>query len=74
MLPTIASYKPEERNQAIDEIKKFLRPGAQRTKGSGGLLPACGIMMKEERLQAKATVMPLPMLMAAGVQIPPDKG
>ena len=70
MLPTIASYKPEERNEAIDKIKAFLTPGAQKTKNAGGLLPACGIIMRNDRLQAKATVMPVPMLMAAGVQVP----
>jgi hypothetical protein len=73
LLPTIASYRPHERNEAIDKIKKFLQPGAQKTRGAGGLLPAIGITMKEDRLQAKATVMPVPMLMAAGVQIPKDK-
>lgn len=71
MLPTIASYTPEQRNDAIEKIKAFLIPGAQKTRGAGGLLPACGIILREDRLQAKCTVMPVPMLMAAGVTIPP---
>ena len=66
----MASYTPEERSAAIDLIKDFLTPGAQKTKGAGGLLPACGIQLRSDRLQAEATVMPIPMLMAAGVQIP----
>ena len=43
MLPTIASCTPEERNEAIEKVRQFLIPGAQKTRGAGGLLPACGI-------------------------------
>lgn len=73
-LPMIASYKPDSRNQAIDKIRAYLIPGAQKSKGSGGLLPALGIQLAFGRLSAKAQVMPLPMLMAAGVQVPVSKG
>jgi len=70
-LPMIASFTPERRNQAIEEIKNFLKPGAQKTKGAAGLLPACGIVLKEDRLHAKAYVLPVPILLAAGVKVPP---
>lgn len=70
MLPTIASYTPEKRNLAIEEIKNYLKPGAQTTKSASGLLPACGIVLSEDRLQAKATVLPVPVLLAAGVKVP----
>jgi hypothetical protein len=51
-------------------LQNFLTPGAQKTKNAGGLLPACGIELRADRLQAKSVVMPTPMLMAAGVQVP----
>lgn len=73
-LPMIASYKPEARNQAIDKIRSYLIPGAQKTKGAGGLLPALGLFLHEGRLTAKAEVLPLPMMMAAGVAVPKHKG
>jgi hypothetical protein len=72
-LPMIASYKPDSRNQAIDKIRSYLIPGAQKSKGSGGLLPALGIQLADGRLSAKAQVLPLPMLMAAGIQVPSNK-
>lgn len=53
MLPSVASFTPEKRNEAIEEIKAFLIPGAQKTKNAGGLLPACGIVLKEDRLQVR---------------------
>jgi hypothetical protein len=73
-LPTIASYKPEARNAAIDKIRSYLIPGAQKSKGAGGLLPALGITLKSDRLSAKAQVLPLPMMLAAGVQVPKSRG
>jgi hypothetical protein len=73
-LPMIASYKPEARNAAIDKIRSYLVPGAQKTKGAGGLLPALGIALHDSRLNAKVEVLPLPMIMAAGIQIPAGKG
>jgi len=69
-LPLIASFKPDERNRAIDEIRRYLIPGAQKTKGvGGGLLPATGIILGEDRLTVPVTMMPLPMIIAAGVQV-----
>mmetsp|Transcript_42001 Transcript_42001/g.46923 ORF Transcript_42001/g.46923 Transcript_42001/m.46923 type:complete len:590 (-) Transcript_42001:1218-2987(-) len=73
-LPMIASYKPDSRNRAIDKIRSYLIPGAQKSKGAGGLLPALGIQLADGRLSAKAQVLPLPMLMAAGVPVPASKG
>lgn len=73
-LPTIASYKPESRNQAIDKIRSYLIPGAQKSKGATGLLPALGVQLANGRLSARAEVLPLPMLQAAGIKVPKDKG
>jgi hypothetical protein len=73
-LPMIASFKPDARNAAIDKIRSFLVPGAQKSKGAGGLLPAVGIVLHDLRLNAKAEVLPLPMIMAAGVQVPAGRG
>jgi len=73
-LPMIASYKPETRNAAIEKIRSYLIPGGQKTKGAGGLLPALGIQLADGRLSAKAQVMPIPMIMAAGVQVPSSRG
>lgn len=68
-LPMLTSYKPKVRNDAINEIKRFLVPGAQKTKGKGGLLPALGIILKEDRLAVKAETAPLPQIMAAGIKV-----
>ena len=69
-LPLIASFKPDERNRAIDDIRRYLIPGAQKTKGvGGGLLPALGIVLGEKRLTVPVTIMQLPMIIAAGVQV-----
>lgn len=70
-LPMIASFKPPERHRAIEEVKRYLKPGAQKTRGpGGGLLPALGIVLKDDRMTVKVDVMPLPMIVAAGVRIP----
>jgi hypothetical protein len=73
MLPQIASFQPAERSAAIDEIRRFLKPGAQKTKGGGGLLPALGIVLKEDRLVIPAEVLPAPFISSAGVRIPDSK-
>ena len=46
----------------------------QKSKGMGGLLPALGIQLADGRLSAKAEVLPLPMLKAAGIEVPKSKG
>jgi len=74
-LPLIASFKPPERHAAIEEMKRYLVPGAQKTKGSGGgLLPALGIMLGDKRIKVSVEVLPLPLIKAAGVTIPKEKG
>jgi hypothetical protein len=73
MLPQIASFTPEKRNQAILNIKKFLVPGAQKTKGAGGMLPSLGIILQDQRLAASCRVLPVPTLIGFGVQIPREK-
>ena len=47
--------------------------GAQKTKGAGGLLPALGIVLRDDRLKARATVLPLPIMMAGGIEIPKER-
>ncbi|KAL3902739.1 MAG: hypothetical protein SGILL_010715 [Bacillariaceae sp.] len=69
----IASYKPDQRNEAIDKVRAFLIPGAQKSKGAGGLLPALGIQLADNRLTAQAEVLQVPMMMAAGIQIPSSR-
>jgi len=74
-LPSIASFKPEKRLKALEEIKRFLKPGAQKTKGTGGgLLPALGILLKEDKICVPIDVISLPMIIAAGVQVPARSG
>eukprot|EP00980_Cylindrotheca_fusiformis_P010697 scaffold2400_cov187-Cylindrotheca_fusiformis.AAC.2 len=72
-LPQIASYQPRDRHDAIDRIRSFLVPGAQTSRGAGGLLPALGVQISNERISAKAKVLPLPMMQAAGVPVPKNK-
>ena len=74
-LPLIASYKPKERDEAINEIKRFLKPGAQRTRGvGGGFLPALGIVLKEDRFSVPVTCLPLPQIVTAGIEVPKKSG
>ena len=73
-LPMIASFTPPDRHKAIEEMQKYLVPGAQKTKGvGGGLLPALGIVLANERVKVPVEVLPLPLLSAAGVKIPEAK-
>ena len=73
-LASIASYNPQARNEAIEKIRAYLVPGAQKTKGAGGLLPALGIVLHQKRLSAKAKVLPLPRMLAAGIEVPKHRG
>jgi PAZ domain. len=73
-LPIIASFQPKERNEAIEEMRKYLIPGGQKTKGfGGGLLPSLGIILEDSRVKVQAEVLPLPLLSAAGITIPKEK-
>ena len=73
-LPMIASFTPEARNKAIDKIRAYLVPGAQKSKGAGGMLPALGIQLHDGRLSAKAQVMSVPRMLSAGIEIPSSRG
>ena len=74
-LPLIASFKPHERHNAIEEMKRYLTPGAQKTKGpGGGLLPAIGVVLEDERVKYQVEVLPLPLIKAARMEIPQEKG
>jgi len=73
-LPQIASFGPEVRNKAIEEIKRFLIPGAQKTRGKSGLLPALGINLKGDRLTLASEVLEAPVLAAAGVNVSAERG
>lgn len=73
-LPMIASFKPKERHDAIEEVKRYLTPGAQKTKGTGGgLLPALGIVLQDSRVKVGVEVLPLPLMKAAGMTIPKER-
>jgi hypothetical protein len=73
-LPMLTSYKPKVRSASIDEIRRYLIPGAQKTKGpGGGLLPALGIVLKDDRLAVKAETLSIPEIVAAGIRIPSHK-
>eukprot|EP00547_Thalassionema_nitzschioides_P000902 CAMPEP_0194203194 /NCGR_PEP_ID=MMETSP0156-20130528/3038_1 /TAXON_ID=33649 /ORGANISM="Thalassionema nitzschioides, Strain L26-B" /LENGTH=1226 /DNA_ID=CAMNT_0038928897 /DNA_START=245 /DNA_END=3925 /DNA_ORIENTATION=- len=73
-LPKIASFGPVVRNEAIEEIKNFLVPGAQKSRDQGGLLPALGIVLSEKRLELTAEVLPTPKITAAGCQVNAERG
>ena len=74
-LPSISSFKPKDRHDAIEEMKRFLRPGGQKTRGTGGgLLPALGIALGEERMSVPVRIMALPAIIAAGVKVPERNG
>jgi hypothetical protein len=72
-LPVIASFSPEQKNAAIDKIRAYLDPRKKSSSGSG-LLPALGIQLADERLSAKAQVLPIPRMIAAGIEIPKQRG
>jgi len=69
-LPMIASFKPEVRSTAIDQVRKFLMPGGQGKKKTGALLPALGVQLENSRMTVAAKVMSVPSLITAGVAIP----
>eukprot|EP00957_Ditylum_brightwellii_P000103 7643-Ditylum_brightwellii.AAC.1 len=74
-LPQIASFTPEIRHEGIEEMKRYLTPGAQKTKGAGGgLLPALGVVLGEERVRVDVNCLTLPRIMAAGIQVPESRG
>jgi hypothetical protein len=72
-LPVIASFSPEQKNVAIDKIRAYLDPRKKSSNGSG-LLPALGIQLADERLSAKAEILPIPRMIAAGIEVPRHRG
>jgi hypothetical protein len=72
MLPQVASFKPDVRNRAIEKVKTFLIPASQTSTG-GSLLPALGIVLKSDRIQVEAEILPVPMLVASNIKVPPEK-
>ena len=76
-LPMFASFKPRERHEAIEQIRKYLIPVARgdlSRENANGLLPALGLVLQKERIKTGIEVLPLPLIKAAGIQIPPEKG
>lgn len=64
----------EQREEAIDEIKKYLIPGAQKSKGAKDLLPSMGFTLIDDRVKVRVTMLPIPVITAAGVRIPESAG
>ena len=93
-LPRIASYRPDQRNDAVDKIMARLsiiddsticediltqlNPRGKHKQKAGGLLATCGITLRRDKqdtskagvIKAKAILMSIPQLMAAGVPVP----
>lgn len=60
--------------EAIEKIKTYLIPGAQKSKGAKDLLPAMGFTLQDERVKVRVTKLPIPVMTAAGVRIPESAG
>jgi aubergine-like protein len=76
-LPMVASFKPKQRHDAIEEIRKYLVPAGRSSNNSAnghGLLPALGLVLRDERIKVNIEVLPLPLIKAAGMEIPKEKG
>lgn len=73
-LPSIASFTPDLRHNAIEEITRFLTPGAQKSKDGRDLLPALGFECSNSRVKVRVTKLPLPVISAAGLKIPESAG
>ena len=73
-LPKIAAFPANKRFEAIQEIRRYLIPGAQKTRGpGGGLLTALGSQVKDNPLKLQAETYPTPYIAAAGISIPKGK-
>ena len=78
-LPKIASFSPQERQQAVQDVfSKFLKPSnVDKTIAGIGLLAACSIELVPDRtddtkamtLKTTATVMSIPELICNGVPV-----
>jgi hypothetical protein len=71
-LPQIASYQPKTRYDEIERFKKYVTPGAARSRereNGMNLLPAAGIVLSDNMMVVPARVLSVPALMAAGVNL-----
>ena len=76
-LPKIAGFNPKERFEAVHQIMNdYLKPKNVSKKMAGeGLLAACGVTLlsrdtKATTIAPRVAVMPVPRLLAAGVEVP----
>mmetsp|Transcript_21287 Transcript_21287/g.46192 ORF Transcript_21287/g.46192 Transcript_21287/m.46192 type:complete len:966 (-) Transcript_21287:493-3390(-) len=73
-LPSIASFTPQVRYEGIEEMKKYLTPGGQKSRTGGGLLTSLGFGLVDKLIQVAVTKLELPVITAAGVQVPAHMG
>lgn len=73
-LPMIASFTPDVRYKGIEEMRKYLIPGAQKTRGAGGLLTSLGFGLTDELVRVNVTKLELPIISAAGLTVPENMG
>lgn len=84
-LPSITSFTPEVRFKGIQEMRRNLIPGAQKSRGGssglsgggggkGGLLPSLGFVLADELIKVNVMKLDLPVISAAGVRIPEKMG
>jgi hypothetical protein len=67
-LPSIASFTPDVRYRGIEEMRRYLIPGAQNQKGrgGGGLLTSLGFTLADELIRVKVTKLELPATAKGG--------
>jgi len=68
-LPTFASFRPAERHEKIEKVKKYLIPGGQKQKELGNLLPSMGIILEGERIKCRVRMLPIPLVRAGTLSI-----
>ena len=73
-LPTIASFTAEVRYAGIEEMRKYLTPGAQKSRSGGGLLTSLGFGLHNELIKVKVQKLELPVITAAGLRVPEHMG
>ena len=66
-LPSIASFTPQVRHEGIEEMRRYLKLGAQKTKGmGGGLLLALGFRLSDVRMKVNVLRLALLEILVAG--------
>lgn len=73
VLTLLLHFYSEERHQAIEEIRKYLIPGA-KSKSGKDLLPALGFVLNDSKVRVGVKKLPLPVITAAGVRVPESAG